>query len=90
MVNVLVNGHIFRVRKSFIIYFLDHILGHPVSQFLQKPDFSDFTVGGSGLSKGHRYWKDVSLGWSNSYFMANARRSRVGSIDKLIQSSKLR
>ena len=54
MVNVLNNGHISRVKKLFI-YFLDHILGYPIKQFLQKPDFSDFTVGGSGLPKGHRY-----------------------------------
>ena len=61
-----------------IIYLLPRpYFGTPCMQFLQKPDFSDFTVGGSGLPKDHRYWKDVSLGWSNSYFMANAWGSRV-------------
>ena len=60
----------FRVKESFI-NFLVLILGHPVYQFLQKPDFSDFTVCGSGLPIGHRYWKYVSLCWSNSIFMAN-------------------
>ena len=34
---------------------LDPILGHPVYQFLPKPEFSDFTVSGSGLPMGHRY-----------------------------------
>ena len=29
------------------------ILGHPVYQFLQKPEFSDFTVSGFGLPWGH-------------------------------------
>ena len=47
-------------------------MGHPVYQFLQKPDFSDFTVSGSGLPLGHRYLKYMSLCWSNSYFMASA------------------
>ena len=32
LVNVRVNGHIFRVKKSFI-YIQDPILGHPVYQF---------------------------------------------------------
>ena len=73
---MIVNGHIFRVKKSFL-YFIDHILGHPVYQFLQKPDFSDFTVSGSGLPMGHRFRKYISLCWSNSYFMANAQGSRV-------------
>ena len=49
-------GHIFGVKKLFI-YFLYHILGHPVYQFLQKPDFSDFTVSGSGLPMGQRFRK---------------------------------
>ena len=71
LVNVRVNGHIFTVEKSFI-YFIDPILGHTVYQFLKKPDFSDFTVSGFGLPMGHRFWKYISLCWSNSYFMANA------------------
>ena len=71
----LVNGLIFRVKKSFL-NFIDPILGHPVYQFLQKPDFSDFTVSGSGLPMGHRFRKYISLCWSNSYFMANARGRR--------------
>ena len=66
----------FRVKELFI-YFLVPILGHPVHQFLQKLDFSDSTVSGSGLPVGHRYWKYVSLCWSNSIFMANARVIRV-------------
>ena len=65
----------FQGQKSYI-YFLDHNLGHPVQQILQKPDFSVFPVSRSGFPMGHRYWKDVSLFWSNSYFMPNARGSR--------------
>ena len=61
----------FRVKESFID-FLVPILGHPVYQFPPKPEFSDFTVSGSGLPMGHRYWKYVSLCWSNSYIMATA------------------
>ena len=53
LVSLKVNGHIFRDKKSFI-YFLGPILGHPVYQFLPKPEFSDFTVSGSGLPMGHR------------------------------------
>ena len=34
-VNIRHNGHIFKVKKSFI-YLLDLILGHPVYQFLHK------------------------------------------------------
>ena len=34
-------------------------MGHPVYQFLQKPDFSDFTVSGSGLAMGHRFRKYI-------------------------------
>ena len=63
-------------KKSFI-YFLGPILGHPVYHFLQKPEFSDFTVSGSGLPMGHRYWKYVSLFWSNLYIMATAPGGRV-------------
>ena len=85
---MIVNGHIFRVKKSFL-YFIDPILGHPVYQFLQKPDFSDFTVCGSGLPKGLRYWKDESLGWLNSYFMANAWRSRDISFTKIMLGTSL-
>ena len=59
----------FQGQKSFI-FFLGPILGHPVYQFLPKPEFSDFTVSGSGLPMDHRYWKYVSLCWSNSYIMA--------------------
>ena len=51
---------IFRDKKLFI-YFLDPILGHPVYQFLAKPEFSYFTVSGSGLLMGHRYWKYVCV-----------------------------
>ena len=75
LVTVLVNGHIFRDKKSFI-YFLGPILGHPVYQFLPKPEFSDFTVSGFGLPMGHRYWKYVSLFWSNLYIMATAPGGR--------------
>ena len=71
LINARANVHISRVTKSFLSS-RHIILGHPVQQFLQKPEFSDFTVSGSGLPKAHRYWKDVSLGWSNLYFMANA------------------
>ena len=46
------------------------MLRHPVYQFLHKPEFSNFTVSGSGLPGGHRLWKYVSLCLSNSYFMA--------------------
>ena len=35
-----------------------------------KPEFSDFTVNGSGLSMHPRYWKYASLCWSNLYIMA--------------------
>ena len=31
----------------------------------------------SGLPMGHRYWKYVSLCWSNSYIMANAPGGRA-------------
>ena len=48
----------FRVKESFID-FLVPILGHPVYQFLHKPDFSDFTVSGSGLAMGHRFRKYI-------------------------------
>ena len=48
LVNNRVNGHIFRAKISFIS-FLAPILGHPVYQFLQKPEFSDFTASGSRL-----------------------------------------
>ena len=63
-------------KKSFI-YFLHPILGHSVYQFHPKPEFSDFTLIGSGLPMGHRYWKHVSLCWSNSYIMATAPGGRV-------------
>ena len=65
-------------------YFLAHKMiyilhrpyfGHPVYQFLQKPEFSDFTVSGFGLQLGHWSWKYVSLSWSNSYVIANALMS---------------
>ena len=62
--------------KSFL-YFIDPIFGHPVYQFLQKTDFSDFTFSDSGLPMDHRFRKYISLCWSNSYFMANARGRRV-------------
>ena len=51
LVNVRHNGHIYKLKKSFI-YFSDPILGHPVYQFLHKLEFSDFTVNGSGLPWG--------------------------------------
>ena len=75
LINASANGNVFRVKKSFIS-FINPILGHPVYQFLQKPEFSDFTVSGSGLPWGHRLWKQVSLCWSNSYFRATAPRGR--------------
>ena len=75
LINARSNVHIFRVTKSFSSS-IDLILGHPVQQFFQKPEFSDFTVSGSGLPMGHRYWKYVSLFWSNLYIMATAPGGR--------------
>ena len=76
LVSIKVDGHVFRDKKSFI-YFLEPILGHPVYQFLPKPEFSDFTVSGSGLPMGHRHWKYVSFCWSNSDIMATAPGGRA-------------
>ena len=50
--------------------------GSPCISVSSKLDFSDFTVSGSGLPMGHRFRKYISLCWSNSYFMANARGRR--------------
>ena len=68
---------IFSGTKKSFIYFLDPILGHPVYQFLPKLEFSDFTVSGSGVPMGQRFFKYVSLCWSNSYIMATAPGGRV-------------
>ena len=61
----------YQVKKSFI-YHLDPILGHPVHQFLPKPEFSDFTVISYGLPLSYEFWKYMSLCWSNLCFLANA------------------
>ena len=71
LVSIKVDGHVFRDKKSFI-YFLDPILGHPVYQFLPKPEFSDFTVISYGLPLSFEFWKYMSLCWSNLCFLANA------------------
>ena len=61
-----------------IIYILHRpYFGHPVYQFLQKPEFSDFTVSWFRLPWVHRLWKYVSLCLPNSYVMAIAQRSRA-------------
>ena len=70
------------------MYFLDPILGQPVYQFLPKPEFSDFTVSGSGLPMGYRHWKYVSLCWSNSDIMATAPRGCVLLLHHKFASSK--
>ena len=54
----------------------------------QKPEFSDFTVSGSGLPMGYRHWKYVSLCWSNSDIMATAPRGCVLLLHHKFASSK--